>query len=218
MKSLPESLRNYLEHTSATGSQPVKQVYLEQKGLFNINGKRWVRMKARQWVDLEKHEFTWKAKAGFFRVTDHYMDGKGKLTPRLFGLIKLGEATGPEMDEGEAQRFLTELIWYPAFACSPSIAWEAAGENTCRATLADRHGLRVSALFHFNDQFLLEGITAKRYREVSGSFDLNDWEISHLEYKTFNGILIPYKAHVTWKLPEKDLCYYKLEVTKLEYA
>lgn len=214
---LPVQMRQYLNCTKVSGKPWIRQVYLEQKGLFNVNGKRWMNMSARQWINLEKNEFVWKAKAGIFRVTDQYIDGKGKLTPRLFGLIKLGEAKGPEVDQGEALRFLTELIWYPTFACAPAIRWEEVSRHSCKASFTMRNKHPVIAYFHFNDQFLIERITAKRYREVNGRFELNDWEINHLEYRDFNTILVPHKAHVNWKLPEGELCYYKLEMTRLQY-
>lgn len=216
INSLPAPVQNYLELTGIIGKEKIKTVRLKQKGLFNINGKKWTSMNAEQYFSVESKEFIWKARSGIISVVDQFVQGIGNLKVKLFGVIKLGESKGIEIDQGEILRFLTEIIWFPSAFTADYICWDAIDDNTSKATISCGKN-SASANFHFTSSGEIEKITAKRYREVKGDFELNDWEISNLEYKEYHGITLPYKAHVTWKLESGDLCYYKFEITGIAY-
>lgn len=85
-----------------------------------------------------------------------------------------------------------------------------------RATMSYR-GITASALYTFDDQGDLVKVTAKRYREVNGSYSLDDWEVIATVYKKFQGIRIPFQMEVTWKLKDGDFTWYKVEITDLQY-
>ena len=217
-KKLPLSMRRYLKKTQVIGHEEIKSVQLKQRGLFNINGKKWTKMTANQNFNVSIQEFVWQAKAGFFSVVDQYVKGKGRLRVKLFGFLKIAEVSGQEMDQGEALRYLTESIWFPTAFISNDIEWKAITDSIAEATISYGDNHSASAQFHFGRDDLITTITAKRYREVKGKFVLADWRIDNLEYKTFNELLIPYKAHVSWMLEEGEFCYYKLELTELNYS
>jgi hypothetical protein len=213
---LPYPVQQYLRRTGALGSNMVNTVFLKQRGLFKVNGKQWKPIKARQWVNIPNCEFTWKARLGVVRVVDEYKNGKGRLAVSLLNLVKLSVLKGKEMDAGELHRFLTEIIWYPTAFSAPYISWKSVNDFAAEATLTLKQ-LVVSATFHFNQHYKITSITARRYRETNGRFELANWEIDNLEYTTFNSISLPYKAHVNWNLPEGAQCYYKLEITDISY-
>ena len=218
LKVLPKVLQQYLITTGLLGQPIAKNVLLKQMGLFSQDGEHWKKIRAEQRVDIQKHEFVWKARLGPVRVTDQFVSGKGLLKVQLLGLFRLQEAKGPEIDEGEAQRYLTEMIWYPTAFVDPAIQWGDQEAAAIKASLAYGKGKTATATFHFGNDGLIHKITANRYRTVGMAYELNQWEVSHLEYKDFKGITIPYKAWVCWKLPEKDLCYYQLEITSLNFS
>lgn len=213
---LPHPVQQYLRHTHALGSNMVNTVYLKQRGTFRVKENQWKPIKARQWVNVPTCEFTWRARLGMVRVTDEYRNGKGRLAVSLFNLVKLSELKGKEMDAGELHRFLTEMIWYPTAFIAPYMSWKPIDDYTAEATITCNQQ-QVSATFHFNGAHELTRITAQRYREVKGKFELADWEINNLEFSSFHGITLPYKAQVNWNLPEGNQCYYQLEVTDISY-
>ncbi len=63
----------------------------------------------------------------------------------------------------------------------------------------------------------MTSITAERYREVNGKFTLENWEGQIIEYKMFNGIIIPNKVNIVWKSKSGDFCYDKVEIIDIEY-
>jgi hypothetical protein len=173
-------------------------------------------LKAEQYFNTLSCEFIWKARAGVMHVVDKYTDKKGSLTVRLFNYIKLGEAKGKEVDQGEILRYLAEIMWFPSAFISKQVIWEPIDNSAAKANI--KYGEEIAgATFHFSANGEIEKITAKRYAENKGKFELRDWEISNLEYKVINGVNIPYKAHVSWKYDSGDLCYYKFELTDIEY-
>lgn len=46
---------------------------------------------------------------------------------------------------------------------------------------------------------------------------MNDWYALVYGYKEFNGIRLPAKGEVFWKLPDGDFSYYQFEITEIEY-
>ena len=96
------------------------------------------------------------------------------------------------------------------------IKWEAVDDNSAKATI-DYRNLNASAVFYFNESGAVTKIFAKRYREVNGKYELNDWEISNFEYKEFQGFNIPYKGDVIWKLEKSDFYYDRVEIIDIKY-
>lgn len=216
IEKLPEAVQKYLRFTKSPGKPKVKTVKLKQQGLFNIKGKKWASMKAVQYFNVEGKEFIWKARSGMFSVTDQFIQNEGSLVVKILHFLKIAEVKGKQMDQGEILRFLTEMIWFPPAFASDYIQWEVIDSTTSKATIlyGDK---QASANFYFKSTGELVKISAKRYRETMGSFELNDWEISKLEYKEFNDLLIPYRAEVSWKIENVILPYYKLEITDIKY-
>lgn len=217
IQDLPRCVQNYLVETGVIGTETIENVILKQEGVFHVNGKKWTRMKARQFVDVKKCNFTWNAKAGPIRVEDRYVDGRGSLTVKLLGLIPIGKMEGREVDQGEISRFLAESIWYPTAFGEDYMNWKEIHDSKAEATLRYDGSKSVSLVFEFNGQNLIESITGKRFREQKGSFHLSDWKISGFQYAVFNGIKIPFKAEVAWQIDGEHLPYYKLEITEIKY-
>jgi len=217
LQRLPEPVQKYLRVTNSVGKEKIKTVRLKQQGLFRAKrNQKWKALKAEQYFNVDSVEFYWKGKVSIVTATDRFIDGKGNMIVKLLGFIKLADARGPEVDQGEILRFLAEHVWFPSAFLNDYITWEAIDENTARATITNR-GLSASATFHFNEKGEIIKVTAKRYMESNGKYSLEDWEILILEYKKFNDITIPSKCHVIWKLKDGDFCWYKFEIANIEY-
>jgi len=217
LQKLPEPVQKYMRITGCVDRQKIKTVRLKQQGLFRAKkNQKWKTLKAEQYFNVDSAEFYWKGKVSIVTATDKFIDGEGRMTVKLLGFIKLADARGPEIDQGEILRFLAEHVWFPSAFLNDYIAWEAIDANTARATITDR-GLSVAATFHFNEKGEIIKVTAKRYMESDGKYSLEDWEIPILEYKKFHDVTIPSKCHVIWKLKDGDFCWYKFEITDIEY-
>jgi len=213
ISSLPMAVQKHLRFCGIVGRKEIRTVALKQKGLFRPKvGGKWVPMTAVQYINADAMGFIWKARASIARVTDQFVNGRGSLKVKLFGLIPVASVAGPEIDQGEALRFLTELIWLPTAFTKDYLTWNEKNHTSSDATIS-YNNQKATARFHFRESGELDKITADRYREISGRFSMDKWVISDLAYKSFSGITIPYKAHVSWELEDQVFCYDKLEIT-----
>ena len=207
---LPEPIQRYLSFSQVLGKPITQSLWLHQKGRFLLKGKRWVAMQAEQLFDIPAQAFIWKAKTGLFRVTDQYLEQSGALIVKM-GPFRLAKAIGPEVDQGEALRLLTELIWMPSAFTAPFVQWESIDATKAKGTI--HYGNQsASAIFHIQPNGAVESITAQRYREDQGQFDLCPWLINGFEYQTLAGFQIPYQANVQWQLPEALQSYYQFTI------
>jgi|Deesub1362B_J571_1020462.scaffolds.fasta_scaffold00052_13 hypothetical protein len=219
---LPEPVQRYLKYTQIIGKEKIKTVRLKQGGYFRMKeDQKWMPIEAEQYFNVDSAEFIWAAKVKFapflsIYAKDEFIDGKGSLVVKLLGFIKVVDAKGYEVDHGEIMRFLAECIWFPSAFLNDYIKWEAIDDESAKATISYQ-GVSASATFHFNEKGEVMSITAKRYREVDGEFILEDWEGQILEYKMFNGVIVPSKVNIIWKLDTGDFCYDKIEVVDIEY-
>lgn len=211
--SLPKAIKNYISYTKALGKEKLVKVKIEQIGEFRLNNK-WLKLRAKQYFNFIKKSFVWKAKIGFIKVVDQYVNEKGLLKAKLFGFIPLIRAEGTEIDQGEVIRLLSEMIWFPTSLLSDFVVWQEVNNNIAKAIVSYRDK-KATAYFHFEDNGRLIAVKAKRYMEKNGKYFLKDWEASNFEYADFKTGYIPYKATVSWKLGVEDFCYCKVQLTDI---
>ncbi len=217
LKPLPQVVQNYLRFTNIIGKEKIKTVRLKQGGGFRLKPEdEFKTLKAVQYFNLEAMEFIWQGKVSVITATDRFLNGKGDMTVKLLGFIKMASAEGPEVNQGEVVRFLAEGVWFPSVFLNDYIRWQALDERSAKATIT-LGDFSVSATFHFNEKNQVEKITTRRYMEKDGRFELEDWEIRIVEYSSFNDVFIPRKSEVVWKLDGGDFCWYKPEIYTIEY-
>ncbi|NOY77028.1 MAG: hypothetical protein GXO76_04070 [Calditrichaeota bacterium] len=215
--ALPSVVQKYLRYTNIVGKEKIKTVRLKQGGGFRLKPERdFKNMKAVQYFNVDSMEFYWRGKISVITATDRFIDGKGDLTVKLLGFIRVAHAEGLKVDQGEILRFLAEGVWFPSVFVNDYIRWQAIDDRAARATIT-RDGLSASATFFFNKENQVERILAERYMDKDGKFELATWEIQIKEYKAFNGVMIPSLSHVVWKLDSGDFCYYKPEIFSIDY-
>jgi hypothetical protein len=147
---------------------------------------------------------------------DCFSNGHGSLRVKLLSFITVVDAHGPETDQGELLRYLSEIVWFPTAWLSDAIEWQALDERSARATI--RHsGVTASAVLFFNEQDQLTRLTAQRYRLINGQCVLEQWETRGGEYREINGVRIPVKAEALWKLRSGDFSYFRGKITEIAY-
>ncbi len=77
--------------------------------------------------------------------------------------------------------------------------------------------ITASGIFTFNDKDEVINFEAERYGEFDGETRLETWSIPLRDYKEFEGIRVPTKGDVTWKLDTGDFNWFNFEVTEIEY-
>ncbi len=216
-ESMPPLIRKYLDKCGISRDRVPDRVYLRQRGTFYMSPEdKGHAMNAVQYFYPLSHDFVWLGKifiAGIIPVLarDSFLKKKGRLTVRIMGCIKAADYKGPEMDQGELIRYLSEMIWFPHGFLDPDIVCDEIDHSTIRVSLKQEYDISVD--LHFNELGLIDTISALRFKEK----DLSPWEAVIREYSEFNGIKIPSRCDVKWKLSPGDFTYYEMEITDIKY-
>lgn len=219
---LPAVVQRYLRYSRILGKEPIRTVRLKQGGSFRIKeGQKWLPLVAEQYYTVQPPTFLWHGVIKqnpllSIHARDRFSNGHGSLVVKLWSFIPLVDAHGPEADQGELLRYLSEIVWFPTAWLSSAIEWQALDERSARATI--RHsGVTVSAILYFNEQDQLTRLSAQRYRLVDKQSVLDQWETLAGEYREINGMRIPVKAEALWKLRSGDFSYFRGEITEIAY-
>jgi hypothetical protein len=224
LSGLPPIVQKWLERSNVIGKENSYSVHLEQIGKMRttLDGN-WMPVEAEQWFKTEKPGFIWIADVKFapgihFAGRDKYENGKGHMLIKLLSLIPVADAKGTETDQGAMVRYLVEIVWFPSAALNDYIQWEQIDSTTAKATMT-YGGITASGLFKFDANGDVISFEAKRYYDRKGGATLEDWfiQIEPNGYKEFEGVRIPARSAVTWKLKEGDFTWYKLEIADIYY-
>ncbi|MDH7479909.1 MAG: hypothetical protein QHH02_07855 [Syntrophomonadaceae bacterium] len=222
LEGLPACVRKWMEGSGVIGRERVRTTRLKQQGMMQPDpGKPWMPFTAEQYFNFEPPGFVWFAHikaAPLVHIAgrDRYYEGRGHMLIKVMSLFKVADAVGVEIDQGSLVRFFSEILWSPSAALYDYIQWEAIDDRSARATVNLR-GVTASGVFTFDQQGNPVSFSARRYREQGGSYTLEDWYVRVGEYREFDGVRLPARAEVIWKLPEGDLKWLQLEITEVEY-
>lgn len=219
---LPPVVQKWLERSNVIGKKRVHTVYIRQKGEMKTapDGK-WIPFEAEQYNSVNPPGFIWRtnieAMPGVSMTgRDRYVDGRGHMLIKLLSLFPVADAQGLETDQGAMLRNLAEICWFPSAALSDYIRWEQTDTLSATATMTNG-GITASGTFHFNEESDMVSFEAKRYYARKEGATLEDWRVVNTGYREFNGVRIPHKSEVAWKLAAGDYTWLKLEIVGLEY-
>jgi len=225
MSGLPEIVVKWLERSGVAGREIIHNVYLVQSGRMKTKpGGRWMNVGAEQYISTDPPGFLWKADVKVFPMVhlagrDKYQNGKGHMLIKMFSIIPVVKAEGPEIDQGAMLRYMAEMVWYPSFAVSDYIRWESVDSLSARATM-NYAGMSVTGLFRFNAHGDFIGFEADRYFQRKGGATLERWVVSVREncYREFGGIRVPMNLSVSWRLSSGEFTWFELKIEEINYG
>ena len=220
---LPPAVQKWLTQSGVVGKEKCTAVRLRQKVEMKMKPEQtdWVKAEAQQYFTLNEPSFVWQVSIQMMRFMevvgrDKFMDGKGQMLIKPFGLVSIVNAADGKIDQGTLQRYLAEIVWFPSAALSSYITWEAIDSVSAKATMSYK-GTTGSGIFYFDPEGQFDKFVTQRYMGSGAEAVLHDWVITTQETRNLNGIKIPVKLEVTWKLEEGDFNWLKLEITEIEY-
>jgi hypothetical protein len=218
--ALPAPMQRYLTYAQVAGKEPVRTVRLSQKGCMRQKpGQKWIPLIAEQYFTTNPPAFLWRGTMRPFPCfwmtgIDRFSGGHGSMRIKLLSVIPLPLTSGPKMDQGELQRYLGEIIWFPTAWFSDAIDWQVSDEHSVLATLHEP-GVSGSVVLRVNEQGQLTLITAQRYMGNQGL--LTPWSIQLEAYREVNGMCIPTVFEVTWHPASGDFTWFRGQITEIEY-
>lgn len=219
LASLPPPVQAWLSAAGIVGRSRAASVRLQQSGgLRTSPTQAFSDAQAIQYFTVDPPGFVWRVELTMMGLPivgrDKYADGHGSMRIVLAGLLPIVDASGEQIDQGTLLRYLGELVWFPSAALHPQIRWEPVDAHSARATFTHR-GVQASAVFSFDDRGRFVGMTAQRFMGGGADAKQHPWVVSASEWQTFDGIQVPSRGEVTWKLPDGDFTYYRWQLSDL---
>ncbi len=219
LAGLPEPVGRWLRWSGVVGRKRPSTVRLRQSGELRLGNSGWFPFVAEEYFRTDPPGFVWAVRMTMAPgVTvigrDRLAGGAGSIEMRLLGLVPVARDSGPEIDRGALLRYLNEIMWFPAAAIGPHIAWEAVDGDSARATITHA-GVSASATFRFDRDGRLTDMVAERYDREAGR--VLPWSTPISDYGEFGGVRIPVAGEAVYARGEGDIPYIRLRVTAVEY-
>jgi hypothetical protein len=224
LSGLPANVSKWLERSGIVGKDYIRTAHLKQRGEMSTqpDGK-WMPVNAEQYFRVAQPGFLWIADvkaAPFVHLAgrDKYENGRGHMLIKALSLFPVADARGKEIDQGTMLRYLAETVWFPTAALSPYIRWEEVNATRAKASM-QYGGVTASGIFSFSPEGDVLSFEAQRYYDRKEGATLETWLITMEPsgYREFQGIRIPAKSAVTWKLKAGDFTWFRLEITDVVY-
>ena len=224
VKALPRPVQRWLKNARIIDNPAIQTAHFRQTGQMKTSpGGKWMPVEAEQYVKTAEPGFLWIADVTavpfvLLAGRDKYVKGKGHMLIKLMSLIPVADSNGPEMDQGALLRYLAEMVWYPSAALEEYISWEEINDTSARATMR-YGGISASGVFGFDRQGRVTGFEAERYYDRKEGATLETWHVTidADSYIKVEGISVPTRAKLTWKLDDSDFTWYKLEIDDFTY-
>lgn len=222
LAGLPNPVQQWLIRSGVVGREKIHTVRLRQHGQMRTKPDgSWMPTEAEQYFTVDEPGFVWKADVSMWSFLplagrDRYANGKGTMLIKALAIVPIVDASDAYTNQGTLLRYLGELCWFPSAALSPYLTWKPIDETHAEATMTYK-GVSASAVYTFDGQNRLAGITAKRYKGDGKASTLETWYIPLHDWKRINGITIPVRGDVIWKLRTGDFDYYQWEIAEIDY-
>jgi hypothetical protein len=221
---LPEPVQKWLTVTGIVGRAPITSIHMKQNYLIKLKPgqKKWYPTTSEQYATTDPPSFVWKAEVNFLPgITvsgrDKFIENDAEMVFNLLSVISVAkDGHNPKINESALLRFLGEMVWYPSAALSDYITWEGIDEDKAKATMT-LNELSGEGIFTFDESGFVKGFSAMRYQGSGPEAKRTAWEVNIQETGEFEGIKIPTKGKVTWKLESGDWTWAKFEIVAYSF-
>lgn len=199
--NLPAPARRYLVHAIAEGTPLASAVRLRMHGSIKLGD--WLPFEAEQVIRWDRG-LIWKAttKKGVMRISgsDRLIDGEGAMRWKLFGIVPVMRADGPDVSRSAKGRLELETLWLPSVLVGDSVAWRAEDDETVHACF-EVFGDEADVTLRVGPDGRLLGNLTQRWGNPEGrEFHASPFGGLCLDERTFDGFTIPTEVRVGWHL------------------
>jgi len=222
LEALPELARLYLGHAIAPGTRLARAVHLRMHGEIKL--QRWLPFRAEQAI-VWGRGFIWRATVSMFRMpikgSDRLVDGEGAMKWKLFGLIPVMTASGPDISRSAAGRVAGEAVWIPSVLCTREVTWTSSNKSTVKAKFT-AHGETSELELAIDDKGRVKAASLPRWGNPENSgFRYVDFGVIAEEETTFGGYTIPTHFHAGWYFGtdrfESEGEFFRATITDADY-
>lgn len=195
---LPESVKSYLLASLSLETPLASAARLEMRGSIKIG--RWLPFRAEE--VLAPHEgFVWAARvAGIISGSDAFIEGRGGMSWKLFGLVPIVRAGGEDYARSATGRFASEAMWLPTTLLPRfGVNWSAQGPSDITASF-NVGGVDLVLRFVIAEDGRLRSLTFDRWRAAEGDDPAGTYPFGgdFTEHRSFHGLTIPSEGRFGW--------------------
>lgn len=203
----------------------VRRATLMQQGVMRAGAHAsWSPFSAHENFILSPPGYQWHAVMKIARfipisIFDGYCDGVGISRAAIAGFIPIGgQADTPEINAASLLRYLAEAAWVPpALLPQSGVKWSAADSSSAQASLTDRD-TTVTLTAEIDTDGAIRAVYGKRYRAINRGAVLTPWRGLFSNYKSFDGMMVPTAAEVSWELGGRWTPVWRGVVTSAHYS
>lgn len=214
---LPDPVQRWLRTSGVVGKAHPNTLRIEQRGTLRLkpNG-RWLPFRAVQHFSIDPPSFVWQAQVRMAPLVtiaahDRYVDGHGQMLIKPLYFFTAANSSGAEVDQGTLVRYMAEMAWFPQAATNSYLHWQAVNEHQAKVTM-EYNGISASGLYTFDEDGNVTSFEALRYGDFDGTYRQEPWQVSVTGYKNLGGRRLGSSSELTWKLPEGDFKWLRVEV------
>jgi hypothetical protein len=196
---LPGAPQRYLKHAIAAGTPLASTVRLRMHGEIKLKG--WNHFSADEVIRWDRG-MIWHATVRMHGLPIHggdsFVDGRGAMKWKLFGIVPFINASGADITRSAAGRVNIESIWLPSVLCGDSVSWT--GSSLCHAHAQfDAHGETAQIDYTVDEKGGLKTVNMPRWGNPGGGeFRYASCGGFVDEENTFDGFTIPTRMRIGW--------------------
>lgn len=199
ISQFPEATRKYLKHAIAPGTRFASAVRLQMHGEIKLKG--WSSFSADQVIRWDRG-MVWRAVVRLYGIPirggDMFLDGEGTMRWKLFGILPIVNASGPNITRSAAGRVNIESIWLPSVLCGEDVSWTASDVFRCHARFTG-HNETAEIDYEIAEDGRLKAVSMPRWGNAEGPefHYVNCGGFVDAE-RSFGGYTIPTRMRVGW--------------------
>jgi hypothetical protein len=198
LDGLPDPVRRYLRAAISPGTPLATAARLRMRGRLRLG--RWLPFRATELL-APARGFRWSARvAGVISGADRCADGTAEMDWRLFGVVPVARAVGPDLARSAAGRAAGEGCWLPtALLPRYGTQWTAIDERQIRAELAVG-GIGCVVDFFLDERDRIVRTTFDRWGDPdrTGHWGRYPFGFETTAYRSFGGLTVPAAGRAGW--------------------
>ena len=195
-----QGARQYLEHAIARGTRLATAVKLRMHGNIKLHG--WYPFEAEEVIQWHRG-FIWCATVKMHWLSicgrDCFVHGLGEMRWKLFGVVPLVNASGPDVTHSAAGRMNVECIWLPSVLAYRDVSWSDSDPSHPKASFSAHAETSDLTIAIAEKGRLVVSINMPRWGNPGGA-PLGYYNFGGIveEEGTFAGYTIPTHMRVGW--------------------
>ncbi len=223
LSPFPAVVQKWLVRSGIVGKDRITTVRLKQKGQMRLKPSgNWLPFEAQQYFTVDEPAFLWTTQVQMWPLIklsgrDKFENGEGNMNIKLLSLFNVVREAGNEkINSATMVRYLAETSWFPSAALSEYIKWEGIDSTSAKAIMTF-NDISVMGIFTFDKNGDMISFAADRYFNSDSGAVTEKWLVQSEAWREFEGVRIPCKSKVTWKLTTGDFSWAEIELTEVEY-